>query len=267
MTAVRLVLLVLVSLAGIAPLCPAHAGGDLVLRQEKLPGGAILHYIRVPLARYDLRVLAASVPLFANAEGGQRINPERSASGYSLQDYLRRYRALAVLSGGYIDSYSPPTPLGLVRSNGLQISPVHQSWLVDGLFCAGHGRVEISRVDMDPVRRTFEDCVQAGPLLLLNGQLVGDQGREEVANYKKFVLTPLERTFICLIGRQEAVIGISDKIELPKLVAALRQPQFGCVDAMGLTGGSSGGLRLDGRLIGKDEFLFPSVLGVMLARP
>jgi Phosphodiester glycosidase len=265
MTVVRPVLLFLVLLAGIAPLCPAHAGSDLVLRQAALPGGATLHYMRVPLARYDLRVLAASVPLYDTARQAQKLNPERSASGYSLEDYLRRYRALAVLSGGYIDSYSPPTPLGLVRSNGFQLSSVHRSWLVDGFYCAKPGHAEISPVDMDPLRRGFVDCVQAGPLLLLNGRPPDSKGREEPASYQKFVSMRLERTFICLTGRREAIIGISDKIEFPKLVTALQQPQFDCVDAIGLTGGSSGGLRFGNRLVGKDEFLYPSVLGVMPA--
>jgi len=232
--------------------------------QTELSNGVDVHYLRVSLDKFDVRVLAARVPLFESAQQSLKSNPERLASGYSLQDYLRRYRALAVLSGGYIDSYSPPTPLGVVRSNGYQVSPIHQSWLVDGFFCSKPGHAEITKVDMDPLRRTFSDCVQSGPVLLLGNKKINDSSREQLENYKKFANLPYERTFVCLKGDREALLGITGKIELPKLISALQQqPEFSCTDAIGLTGGSSAGLRIGNKLFGKDEFLYPSVIAVM----
>jgi hypothetical protein len=248
--------------------CFAQAGIDNtgkapVLIKSKLPNGVEISYVRVPLDKFDIRVLAARVPMFERAQQVQNLNPERASSGYSLREYLGHYGALAVLSGGYIDSYSPPTPLGLVRSNGLQISGIHNSWLVDGLFCSNPGHAEITLVDMDPMRQNFRDCVQSGPLLLLDKEKPNSPSREENPNYKKFAAAPIERTFLCLNGDGEAVLGISGKIELPKLVAALRGPEYRCTNAIGFTGAVSGGLRIGDKLVGKDDFLFPSVIAVM----
>lgn len=264
MTALRFSLLVVALFASFVPACYAQSStaGRPNLKQLKLSSGVTIHYVRVALDKYDVRVLAARVPLVERAQQVQR-SIERSASGYTLDEYQRRYRALAVLSGGYIDDYSPPTPLGMVRSNGVQFGAIHRSWLVDGFYCARAGHAVITRVDNDQARNGFRDCVQSGPLLLLDKQPVRDPSRDSEAPFKKFAQAAIERGFVCLTGTGEAILAVTEKIDLPTLTATLRQPEFNCVDAIGLTGAGSAGLRINDTLVGKDKFLYPSIIAVL----
>jgi hypothetical protein len=129
--------------------------------------------LRVSLEKFDVRVLAALAPLRDVALYAQ-TSPERAARGYFLREYGRMYDALAVLAGGYIADFSPPTPLGLVASNGVVASPPHESWLTEGVFCSDSGRARIGKLDDGANPVSFRDCLQAGPLLLLDGKQPAD---------------------------------------------------------------------------------------------
>jgi hypothetical protein len=237
-----------------------------VLRQTKISNPSVdVNYVRVSLKDFDVRVLAASAP--TDAQPGSSLSPDRMASGYSLQDYQSRYGAFAVLSGGFIDSYSPPTPLGLVRSNGVQISGIHHSWLVDGFFCSDTEHAEIVPVSNDVSRENFRDCVQSGPLLLLDKKEFSDPARDEIANFKEFAGAPYERTFVCITNDGNVILGLTGKVELPKLASALLEPEFNCRDAIGLTSFVSAGLRVGDTLLGGDNFLFPSVIAITPRAP
>jgi hypothetical protein len=98
-------------------------------------------------------VLTALVPIdVPNISPTQTL--ERAARGYFLKDYRTLYRAKAVLSGGYIASFSPPMALGLVKSNGVVANEFHKSWLTEGFFCSDVGRVKIDdNVDKKRVSR------------------------------------------------------------------------------------------------------------------
>ena len=63
------------------------------------------------------------------------------------------------------------------------------------------------------------------------------------------------------------MLGITDKIDLPTLVAFLSWGEIGCVNAIRLTGKETAGLALEDKLIGNDQYLFPSVLAVMAREP
>lgn len=217
--------------------------------------------VRVSLDKLNVRVLTAGVPL-ENTSTQQLPNPERRARGYSLEEYLRRYDAMAVLSGGYIDSYSPPTPLGFVKSDGVVIHGLHRSWLVEGLFCSDAGRARIILIDNTDVPSQFRDCVQAGPVLLLGGaqpNLPGRQGE----GYARLAKRSDEQTFVCISERQEVVLGVTSKMRLEDLVATLKRPEFLCVDAIRMTAWDSAGLQIGDLLYGKDAYLFPSAIGVL----
>jgi len=238
----------------------------LVLKQIKIANAAVdVSYVRVSLKDSDVRVLAASAP--DDVQSTRPLYSDRSASGYSLQDYQVRYGAFAVVSGGYFDSYSPPTPWGLLKSNGTQISEVRRSWLTDGFFCSDVGHVEIMSVSNDAARVGFRDCVQSGPLLLLGKKPVNDPTRDAVADFKKFESAPYERAFACLGDNGDVILGVAGKIELPKLVSALLEPEFDCRDAIALTSSGLAGLRVGDALFGSDDVLFPSVIAIVDRAP
>lgn len=135
----------------LAPL--AFAKGPEIQAQQ-LAGGKLAHYLRVDLSNYDVRVLSPLVPLSAASVANG--NPERMPQGLFLADYLARYNAIAVSSGGYMASYSPPMALGFVKSNGMTIARPHNSWLTNGLFCSNADRAVIQPVGRNLIRQAFE---------------------------------------------------------------------------------------------------------------
>jgi len=58
-------------------------------------------------------------------------------------------------------------------------------------------------------------------------------------------------------------MGVTEKIDLPTVVGALRSPEIGCVNAIGLTGSDTSGLLVKTRVFGNDTYLFPNVLAVL----
>lgn len=174
------------------------AGGstkEISLQKQQLSPGKSVSYIRVDLAGFDVRVLTPLVSL--QGTGTPSGNPDRAAQGLYLLDYLNRYRALAVMSGGYIDSYSPPTALGSVKSNGTLIAPPHNSWLTNGIFCSDAGRAIVQAAGSDDTKIDLRDCVQAGPSLLNAGQAAPQSGGTQ---YLKLAESIQEQGFICIDG-------------------------------------------------------------------
>ena len=175
---------------------PQTIADGLELHRASLGRGEAT-YLRVDLGKFDVRVLTALVPIDEpNISPTQTL--ERAARGYFLKDYRTLYGAKAVLSGGYIASFSPPMALGLVKSNGVIANEFHKSWLTEGLFCSDVGRVKI---DDDVDKDEFRDCLQTGPLLLLRGQPPRDGRSTRASGYDKLARAVQEQLRLQL-GRQ-----------------------------------------------------------------
>jgi len=244
------------------PKLPQVIADGLVLHQAKLTEGRMATYLRVDLEKLDVRVLSALLP---RKDDKMQAAPERAARGFFLNDYRTSHNAEAVMSGGYIASFSPPTPLGLVKSDWTVVNPPHESWLTDGYFCSEPGRAQIQRwIDL----AAFRDCLQAGPILLLQGEPPKDLGRSRrPGSYKKLENSVQEQAFICTVMPNELILGITDKINLPALVDFLSREEMGCNDAIRLTGEQTAGLVLSDKEFGHDDYLFPSVIAVMPRKP
>ncbi len=230
---------------------------DLNIQKQELSGGQAVNFIRVDLSDFDVRVITPLVALGGNFPASN--NPERMPQGFLLSDYLTRYNAVAVMSGGYIDSYSPPTALGFVKSNGTLVAPPHKSWLTNGLFCSDVGRAVIQSSSPVSNKSDFRDCLQAGPLLLSAGHALTEHG----AGYQKLAQSLQEQGFICIDSQSRVLIGVSDKINLLTLIEFLSLPEIGCKDALRLTGLDTAGLRDRNHLFGHDEYLFPNAIGIL----
>jgi hypothetical protein len=237
---------------------------DLSIQTEQVSGGKSVNYIRVDLVSFDVRILTPQVSLRGVSPSSN--NPERMPQGFYLSDYLSRYNAAAVMSGGYIDSYSPPTALGFVKSNSTLIAPPHTSWLTNGIFCSDVGRVIIQAVGSDINRPEFRDCLQAGPLLLSAGHAPSPSSSSSSAGYLKLTQSVQEQGFICIDSNTRVLIGITDKINLGTLGEFLIRPDIGCRDALRLTGLDTAGLRDHDHLFGHDDFSFPNAIGILPKR-
>lgn len=222
-----------------------------------------LHVIRVSLNRYDVRVLAAQVSFTKGIKSSEAVSvPDRSARGYFLDDYRRRYGAIAAMSAGYIDSYSPPTPLGFVKSAGVIINGIHKSWLMTGIFCSDEGVAQITPIEDAKLMQRMRDCVQAGPLLIYRGKVF--EGDSRNSGMSKLARSIQSQGFVCIDRSGSVLLGVSDEIDLQMLVDVLRDPQIGCVDALRLTGKETAGLKITtGLSFGDDDFLLPNALAVI----
>ena len=169
--------------------------------------------------------------------------------------------AVAVLAGGYIASYSPPTPLGLVKSNGLITSSEHHSWLTDGFFCTDGNEAVIRTAEKNGTVSQFSDCVQTGPILILNGHIIGRPKRAE-RGYERLAMSHQEQTFACIDEMNRVSLGVTDKITFVQLIEFLSGPALHCKDAICFTGLDTSGLQVGEKLFGSDEYLFPDVVGV-----
>ena len=239
----------------------------LEFQQTVVSEGRSATYLRINLAKFDLRVLSALVPPVDVGGPSQRSgNLERAATGLSLEDYRNLYHATAVLSGGYLASFAPPSPLGLVKSNGVIVSRPHHTWLTDAIFCSNVEKATIQQWTDDFDLAHFRDCLQAGPLLLSKGNPPDNVGSTQVAGYQKLANSIQEQAFLCTLNDNQMALGITDQMELATLVDFLRD-RVGCMDAIRLTGRETAGLWFNRQLYGKDQYLFPSVIAVIPRRP
>jgi hypothetical protein len=229
---------------------------ELTVQTGTVPGNKSVSYLRVELSSVNVRVLTPLVPL--NSALPPVTDPGRASRGLYLSDYLKLYRAIAVMAGGYIESYSPPTALGFVKSNGISTARAHDSWLTDGVFCSDVGRAIIQPSGSTVDRSSFRDCLQAGPLLL--GKDIPSS--QETPGYQKLAQSVQEQTFICIDNQNRLVLGVTDKIDLATLIHFLSSPDMGCVSALRLTGLDTSGLRFGSQLFGHDDYLFPSAIGI-----
>ncbi len=249
--------LVLLAFACALRMSSSGATNSLNIQTREVAGGKSVSYLRVDLANFDVRILTPSLRRISSAA----TNPERTPQGLFLSDYLTRYDAAAVMSGGYIDSYSPPTALGFVKSNGTLVAPPHNSWLTNGLFCSDVGRAIVQSVGSDINKPDFRDCLQAGPILLIAGNALSQVGAN--ASYLKLAHSIQEQGFICIDGNSHVLMGVTDKINFATLVDFLNLPEIGCKDAVRLTGLDTAGLRDRSHLFGHDDYLFPNAIGIL----
>jgi hypothetical protein len=235
----------------------------LELNRIELSDNKSANYLRISLDKVDVRVLTPLVPLsrgdktFVDTAG----ELSRVTRGFFLEDYKRQYNALAIISGGYIETYSPPTPLGFVKSNKIRVSVPQDSWLTNAMFCSDEGRASIQLMNPVTDRPEFRDCLQAGPMLLRGGKPPSDLVDMPTSGSQKLLKVIQKQTFACVDQGRSVILGITEEIDIPTLITALQRT--GCVDAMRLTGSDTAGLLVKNELFGADDFLFPSAIGVI----
>jgi uncharacterized protein YigE (DUF2233 family) len=158
-----------------------------------------------------------------------------------------------------MSSFSPPTPLGLVKVDGAEISSPHKSWLETGMFCTDWRQVKIGpwgQLRNEP----FKDCIQSGPLLIEKGVVRkwDDVGTGE----DKLVSSVQERGFICVDSTNKVKLGVSDPIRLDEFSHFLFD-KLNCRDALNLSGHFTAGLLIGSKLRrGSNDAPLPNVIAV-----
>jgi hypothetical protein len=232
-----------------------RAEETLSVVKSDLGNGISGWYLKIDTTKFDVRVVAARMPSVQSAA------PERAPSGFSLEDYKRLYGALAVMSGGYLSSFAPPMPFGLVKSDNVLTSSTHKSWLTEGVYCAGPIKTIIELWNRNPNIEEFRDCLQSGPMLLYNGDAILDAG-SRAPGYMRLAQDSQNQAFICTSSNNETIIGITEATDFSILIPFLKD-KVGCINALRLTGRDTAGLIVNDILYGSDQYLLPNALAVV----
>jgi hypothetical protein len=174
------------------------------------------------------------------------------SGGSSLARFALDEHASAVLNGGFLESQTPATPSGLLQIANKTVNAYQEDLVMDGVLCFSR-ELKSRSVAMVPVARReqiradFPDCVQAGPLLILDGEQFSRLEKlDEDPLLKKFSALLAERSFVAWTKSGRVVLGVTTPASLyslrTALLAAENEGGFEAVQATALTGRSTAGL-------------------------
>lgn len=206
------------------------------LRTSMILGGQPTPFLaaRVDPLIHHLAIVTPSTPEASHP------SPKSSyvGGGYTLAEFAKDFNASVVISGGYMNSFAPPVPLGLVKSAGVVLNGPHNSWLFNGLICVAQTQVQIEPYSNVDQTIKCRDSLQAGQLLVQNGRkvLVVDDRNNKLINVSQ------ERAFVCTDAGHRVIMGVTGKMEEMPLADLLLRPPFNCVDAISLSGQATAGI-------------------------
>lgn len=137
-------------------------------------------------------------------------------------------KCLAGVNGGYFDPKGEP--VGLLRSNGKQISPWRKARLLSGVLAVDTKSVKLFRADAFPRQHAWREAVQCGPFLVDHGNSVAGLDNQRSAR----------RTFVATTSDEQVLLGYCEPLTLAQLAQAIASLSSLQIErAMNLDGGSS----------------------------
>lgn len=167
--------------------------------------------------------------------------------GHTLGAYFQKHNANAALSGGFLKSFQPPIPLGLVQINGRPLNRYVSSPFLSGLLLIRNGNPTIVPIRGPSSAAGWDDALQAGPLLLHDGKpaLPKQSDAMSKADWAS-IEGAFTRAFIGIDRQGRTLLGITGQMTLHALVDLLRRPvRNGGLEsraALNLSGGENAGL-------------------------
>jgi hypothetical protein len=181
-------------------------------------------------------------------------------SNMTITDYADNTDALAVVSGGFMSSFRPPSPLGEIVISGRRVSPPHNSWLTTGMLCANERNVYVGEFNTDKIG-LHDDCIQTGPIFIHDDQLRYTQDSSYSSDEMALVRSIQEQAFLCVTSTNTLILGTSSAMGLASL-GRLAKDTLHCSTALRLTGYETTGLIYDGKLVGNDKLPLTSVIAI-----
>lgn len=203
--------------------------------------------LKIPARQYRFRLA-----LPQNPEGG----------GASLSRFVYDERAqgrtpVAVFTGGFLETYSPATPSGLVQQTTAEGRQVVLNQLrpddpvMRAVVCYSADAtlpVAVVPVNSATTGAVTGDCIQAGPFLIKEGTEEPDRQLEGIDATLRFPFAEgqFHRAFLALDEQNNVVVGVTTRISLFALREILRRPReengFGARTAVALSGTRTAGL-------------------------
>lgn len=216
-------------------------GGD---QSEEVNTGITKLIVHRKVDEYPFVVIALRIDRAQYS--GKLESPESANSLINLRDYGERLYIMAAINGGFLASYSPPVPAGLLKIDGKILSNLAPNDpVMDAVVCVGNDTnfYTVARFANNP---SPSDCIQTGPLLIIGQrEVVSDNPVDKEIDYP-FVSGRFERAFIGRDVNGATVIGWTSTIDLISLsqllVGSIESGGFGLTDAAALPGKNSAGL-------------------------
>jgi hypothetical protein len=212
-----------------------------------------------------LRSATIETRVVNTAQGGTvevkslKVVPERASfrlalpnkatfGGTSLARFRYDENGLAAFTGGFLDTYSPATPAGLVQYRNNIVSNQASDLVMTAVVC--YSSDKINPVAIVPAKefspgKTKGDCVQTGPFLAGNGGEEAHFATLDGALKFPFSRDSFQRAFLMVGTGNEIVIGVSSRTSLFALrELLLTSPQnggFGAKIAVALSGTRTAG--------------------------
>ena len=202
------------------------------------------------------------------------VPPGRTGTSSSLLRYLNdENRAAAAFTGGFLESYSPATPSGLIVMSGKLINALKiEDKVMTSALCFTD---KISRPFTITSVKTFkptggsDDCIQAGPLIINSKAVASDLDQLDKRLDFQFSSGAFSRAFIGMNTRNDVILGVSTPLSLFDLRKLMLTPErdggLGLTTAIMLSGGRTAGLAVSANpnfTTGHVETLLPNALVV-----
>jgi Phosphodiester glycosidase len=173
----------------------------------------------------DIYALSVAMPFLDKGSGSFDYHEtlSRGNIGQTLETILLQSGASVAISGGYLKTFAPPIPLGLLIANGGILNRLQSGKLLDAVVCFGDGGTRIYDIqdsaDSDRVRMIMNSpgdnsCLQAGPLVVKDHVVVPESGR---APDKEWWVWEVERGFIGIDDAENIVMGIVEAVSMDEL--------------------------------------------------
>jgi uncharacterized protein YigE (DUF2233 family) len=158
-------------------------------------------------------------------------------SNFSLRDLADLKKPVAIISGGFTDSFSQPIPSGLIVENGQITARLNRASVTQsGVFCVNTSGVSI----IDKAAYTDGECkfaLQSGP------KLVEPEGKNGITSSRK---DQNFRSAMCIDKDSLLLFIYASQVTLADLAEVLRQPSseggYECVVALNLSGDIEAGM-------------------------
>lgn len=209
--------------------------------------------VRVPLRDFRLAVAV----------------PKQNEVGDSLDGFLEHYAAMGVLSGGFLASFYPPIPLGLVKAKGAVVNRFSKpDEVITGMLALTDGRPAIQSAQAFSHER-WEECLQSGPVIVTGGRTsVSTSPKTKAAQY--LIDAWASRAVIATAADDHVLLIHAGPVRLGALAELLAKSRsdggFGAIDALNLSGASTAGLLVNaaGREVvaGKKDARLPNAIVV-----
>ena len=177
--------------------------------------------------------------------------PPANEQGDTLANFVTERNAVAALSGGFLKSFFPPIPLGLLKSRGKMVNRSTGGDLLNGVLAIRGPVVNILQA-ANFVDQSWDDCLQSGPLLISDRQpVLPTRLNTLIPSTRTLISNAYVRAFIALSAPDQVVFGLTGPITLSQLADVLRRDRASggleVLAALNLGGADSAGLVVSDR--------------------